>query len=416
MARSTVFRYRQAKQDPIQIGRELKVEAVIVGRLSQHGDTLNVQTEMVDLKNGSQIWGEQYRRKASEIATLQDEIGSDISGQLRVKLTGEQKKYLAVHTTDNNEAYGHYVKGRFYLGQRTREGLYNAIDEFNHAVAVDPRYAQAFAGLATAYIVLFDRGIISNEEASPKIRNSAQRAIELDPTLAEPHAALASLKESDWDWTGAEAEYRNAIALNPNDATSHNWYSNMLGNLGRTKEALEQNEKAIELDPASPQINANHASLLTDMHRYDEAISEFNKLIAREPEFPPYYGFRSLLYWRLGNLDAYVADSVMAMRKGGRQDLAEAFGKGYQRGKLNGACLAVIEVLRNKSKKEYVSPYDMALYYALMGDRDHTFEWLEKAYAERSGRMEYLKVEEFFELFHSDPRYIDLLKRMGFPQ
>jgi predicted Zn-dependent protease len=190
----------------------------------------------------------------------------------------------------------------------------------------------------------------------------------------------------------------------------------LLGNLGRTKEALGENEKALELDPASPQINANHASLFTEMHRYDEAMAEFNKLIAREPEFPQYYDFRSLLYWRLGNLDAYVADSVMAMRKSGRQDVAKAFASGYQTGKLKGACLAIIEVMKNKSKKGYESPYQMALYHALMGDRDHTFEWLEKAYAERSGGMEYLKVEVFFESFHSDPRFIDLLKRMGFPQ
>jgi serine/threonine protein kinase len=197
MARSTVFRYRQAQQDPLQIGRDLKVGAVIVGRLSQHGDTLNVETEMVDVSNGSQIWGEQYQRKASDIATLQDDIASDISGTLRLKVSGEEKK----HATENAEAYQLYVKGRFYLEQRTRESLYKALDQFNQAIAKDPNYAQAHAGSADAYILLFDRGMISNNEASPKIRSAAQRAIELDPTLAEPHAALAVLKEqADWDW------------------------------------------------------------------------------------------------------------------------------------------------------------------------------------------------------------------------
>ena len=417
MARSTVFRYRQAQQDPLQIGRELKVGAVIVGRLTQHGDTLNVETEMVDVSNGSQIWGEQYRRKASDIATLQDDIASDISSQLRMKVSGEDKKHLAEHATENGEAYQLYVKGRFYLEQRTRESLYKAVDQFNEAVAKDPNYAQAYTGLSDAYVLLFDRGMISNAEAAPKIRSAAQRAIELDPTLAEPHAALAVLKEqADWDWAGAEAEYRKAIALNPNDATSHHWYASLLQNLGRFEEALTENEKALALDPASPQINANHTSILTDMRRYDDAMAELNRLIAANPEFPPYYGYRGVVYWHLGNQDAYVTDLVMAMKKNGRPESAEAFTAGYQKAKLKGACTALIEVLKNRSQREYVSPYEIAVQYALMGDRDHTFEWLEKAYSERSGRMEYIKVEDSFEPFHSDSRYIDLLRRMGLPQ
>jgi TolB-like protein/Tfp pilus assembly protein PilF len=417
MARSTVFRYRQAQQDPLQIGRELKVGAVIVGRLTQHGDTLNLETEMVDVSNGSQIWGEQYRRKASDIATVQDDIASDISGQLRMKVSGEEKKRLAEHATENAEAYQLYVKGRFYLEQRTRESLYKALEQFNQAVAKDPNYAQAYTGLADAYILLLDRGWISNDEASSKIRSAAQRAVELDPTLAEPHAALAVLKEqADWDWAGAEAEYRKAIGLNPNDATSHHWYADLLSNLGRPKEALAENEKALALDPASPQINANHADFLTQMHRYDDAMAELNRLIAANPEFPPYYGIRSSVYWHLGNQDAYVTDRVMAMKESGRPEWAEAFAVGYRKAKLKGACAALIEVLKNESQREYVSPYQIARYYALMGDRDHTFEWLEKAYAERSGLMESIKTEDVFEPFHSDPRYIDLLKGMGLPQ
>src|SRR5713101_572292 len=413
MARTTVFRYRQAQQDPLQIGRDLKVGAVIVGRLTQHGDTLNVETEMVDVSNGSQIWGEQYQRKASDIATLQDDIASDISGQLRMKVSFEKRK----DATENAEAYQLYVKGRFYLAQRTRESLYKALDQFNQAVAKDPNYAQAYAGLADTYILLFDRGLISNNEASPKIRSAAQRAMELDPTLADPHAALAVLKEADWDWAGAEAEYRKAIGLNPNDATSHQWYAILLQNLGRTKDALPEIEKALALDPASPQINANHASILIDMHRYDDAVAELSRLIATNPEFPPNYGFRAAAYWHLGNQDAFVANEVMAMKKNGRRpERAEAFIAGYRKAKLKGACTALIEVLKSDSQREYVSPYEIARYYALMDDRDHTFEWLEKAYAERAGRMEYIKTEDVLEPFHSDPRYLDLLKRMGLPQ
>jgi serine/threonine protein kinase/TolB-like protein/Tfp pilus assembly protein PilF len=415
MARTTVFRYRQAQQDPLQIGRDLKVGAVIVGRLTQHGDTLNVDTEMVDVSNGSQIWGEQYQRKASDIATLQDDIASDISGQLGLKVSGSgnEKK----HATENAEAFQLYVKGRFDLEQRTREGIYKALDEFNQAIAKDPKYAQAYAGLADAYIILFDREWISNIEARPKIRSAAQQAIELDPTLAEPHAALATLKEeADWDWAGAEAEYRKAIALNPNDVTSHHWYSVLLENLGRTKEALTEIEKALALDPASPQINSNHADILIHLHRTEDALADLNRLIAANPEFPPNYVFRADAYRRMGNEDAYVADLVMSMKKNGRAERADAFAAGYRKANLKGACTALIEVLKNESQKGYGAPNEIAIYYALMGDRDHTFEWLEKGYAERSGRMEYIKAEDSFEPFHSDPRYIDLLKRMGLPQ
>ena len=174
MARSTVFRYRQAQQDPLQIGRDLKVRAVIVGRLSQHGDTLHVQTEMVDVSNGSQIWGDQYRRRASDIATVQDDIASGISAQLQLQLTGEEEKQLSTHGTQNSEAYQHYVKGRFYLEQRTRESLRKAVDEFKQAIANDANYPEAFAGLATGYIVLVDRDIIPRQEAAPKIRSAAR--------------------------------------------------------------------------------------------------------------------------------------------------------------------------------------------------------------------------------------------------
>ncbi len=413
MARTTVFRYQKAQQDPLQIGRDLKVGAVIVGRLSQHGDTVSVETEMVDVRNGSQIWGEQYHRRASDIATVQDDIASDISGKLRMKVSGEEQK----HATRNADAYQLYVKGRFYLAQRTRESIYKALDQLNEAIAKDPNYAQAYSGLAYAYILLFDRGWISPGEASPKIRSAAQRAIELDPTMAEPHASLAALKElADWDWAGAEDEYRKAIGLNPNDATSHHWYALLLENLGRFNEALTEVEKSLALDPASPQANANHAGILTDMHRTDVALAELNRLIAGNPEFPVNYRERGDVYWRLGNQAAAVADYATAMKKDGRAEWAEKFTAGYEKAKMIGACTAMIEVLKNEAQKEYVSPNDVARYYGLMGDRDHTFEWLEKGYAERASRMEYLKVESYLESVHSDRRYIDLLKRMGLPQ
>ena len=417
IARSTVFRYRQAQQDPIQIGRDLKVGAVVVGRLSQHADTVNVETEMVNVSNGTQIWGEQYRRKISELATVQDDIASDISGQLRLKLTGEEKKQLTAHATENSEAYQHYIKARYHLERRTRESFAAAIDEFNQAIAKDQNYAEAYAGLADAYMLQLDREFIPASEAGPKMRSAIQQALEINPNLGAAHAALAVLKEEvDWDWSGAEAEYRKAIELNPNDALSHHFYSLMLENLIRLPESWAENQKALALDPASPQANANQAGLLVDMHRYDEAMRKLADLIAANPDFPAYYGTRAAAYWHLGNEEKFVADMVMAMTKSGRTDKAEALGGGYRKAKLKGACTAMIELLKRKSQTEYVSPFEIATFYAAMEDRDHTFEWLEKAYQERSGRMEYLKADDMLQPLHSDPRFQDLVRRMGLPQ
>jgi len=417
MARSTVFRYRQAQQDPLQIGRDLKVGAVIVGRISQHGDIVNIETEMVEVSNGSQIWGEQYRRKASELATVQDDIASDISGQLRLKLTQEERKQVAAHATENSAAYESYVKARFNLAKRTPESLQNALSQFNDAISKDPNYAEAYGGVAEAYLLLLDRGIISTSEGAPKSRTAAQRAIELNPALAEPHAVLGDLKSAaDWDWAGAEAEFRKAISLNPNDAPLHHAYSILLYSEGRAQASLAENEKARVLDPASLQINANHASFLIPLHRYDEALAELNKLIASNPEFPVFYDNRASVYWHEGNLDAFAENEVASFKASGKTQEAEAFANGYREAKLKGACTAVIEVLKEKGRREYVSPYAIAIYYATMGDRDHTFEWLEKAYQEHSTALEYLKVEDSFEAFHSDPHYIDLLKRVGLPQ
>jgi len=241
--------------------------------------------------------------------------------------------------------------------------------------------------------------------------------MELDPTLAQPHTELATLKESlDWDWAGAEAEFRKAIELNPNDATVHHWYSVLLQNLGRIAEASEEIHKAQALDPASPQIKANVAGILIVTHRYDEAIGELNKPIASDPDFATGYGYRAWTRWRQGNQEAFIADLATSQLKGGRADAAETLRAGYGKGGLKGACSAMIEFLMKKSRTEYVSPYGIAVFYAVMGDLDHTFEYLEKAYREHSGRMEYIKDEDAFEGLRSDPRYVDLLRRMGLPQ
>lgn len=415
-ARSTVFHYRQGQQDPLQVGGQLHVRAVVVGRLSQRGDTVSVETEMVDVTNGSQIWGEQYRRRTSDIATMQDEIAGDISGQLRLKLTGEEKKRLSEHATQNSQAYQRYVKGRFYLEQRTPDSFYKAIDQFNQAIAEDPAYADAYTGMADAYTLLLDNGEMSPNEAFPKIRGAAQRALELNPDLVQPHADLASLKEFEWDWAGAETEYRKAISLNPNEPLPHLWYSILLANVGRIKESDDERRKAQALDPSSMQINRLVAESLLATHREDEAIAELDKLIAANPRFGPFYETRAEAHLRRGDQNAFVSDLATAMMKHGRSERATALTAGFKKGGLKGAARAVIGVLNQESHTKYVSAYSMARWYALIGEPDRAFELLEKAFAERDSDLEYIKTEFLFEDLHGNPRYRDLLRRMGLPQ
>ena len=255
MARTTVFRYKGHEDDPQKIGRDLGVGAVLVGRIEPRGDRLTVQTELVDVATGSQLWGGQYNRKLADLVAVQDEISQEISDKLRLRLSGEEKSRFSTAGTVNPEAYQLYLQGRFYWNKRTEEGLKKALAYMNQALAKDPKYAQAYSGLADCYVVMADHRYMAANEAYPKGKSAAQRALELDPKLAEPHAALASaLEDYDYNWTGAEAEYNRAVELDPNSATAHQWYGLFLMNLGRLDEARQQIDLARGLDPLSLQI------------------------------------------------------------------------------------------------------------------------------------------------------------------
>ncbi|PYX15832.1 MAG: hypothetical protein DMG87_17920 [Acidobacteria bacterium] len=287
MARTTVFHYKGRDADPQKVGRDLNVRAVLTGTFVQHGDSVRVQTELVEVSNGSQIWGEQYDRKMADISTVQQEIARDISDKLRLRLTGEESKRLNKKATQSEEAYDLYLKGRYYWNKRSPEAFKQAVQFFTAATDKDPTYALAWSGLADTYSLMSGYGgSMPLKDAHPKAKAAALKAVELDDSLAEAHTSLGFAKEAEWDWTGAEKEYTKAIELNPNYATAHHWYSALLSALGKQGEALAEAERAIKLDPLSLPVKTNLGDLYAGTGRFDEAIQQYRKTLEINPKYP----------------------------------------------------------------------------------------------------------------------------------
>ena len=420
LARSTVFHYKGRETDPQKVGHDLNVRGVLTGTFVQHGDSVRVQAELVNVTNGSQMWGEQYDRKMSDIAAVQEEIAEDISDKLRLRLTGEEKNRLNKRPVVNAEAYDSYLKGRYYWNKRTPEGLKNAQAAFLAAIDKDPTYALAYAGLSDTYNLMSNYSVMPPLEAKPKARAAAIKAIELDESLCEAHTSLASSKEDEWDWLNAEKEYRRAIELNANYATAHHWYSLLLTKLGRLDEALSEANRALELDPLSPAIGQNVGDVYAFMGHNSEAIVQYRKTIALDPSF-------ASVHFALGVIlisDKHYEEGFSEIRKEAeavhdpeRVRLATSILETLRKAGFQAATLASIRADLSRSAQEYVPPYGIAYRYAAIGDKEHAFEWLEKAYQAHDDSLPYLKVDpDLRKTLGSDPRYSELLRRMGLPQ
>jgi TolB-like protein/Tfp pilus assembly protein PilF len=416
LARSTVFRFRGQSDDPQKIGTSLKVRAVLTGRLVQRGDTLKLETELVDVSTGSQLWGEQYSRKLSDAAGLEQEIATDISEKLRGRVSAEQKAKLTQRATENAEAYQLYLKGQYFLFKLTEEDGRKEIRYFQEAIDADPHYALPYTGLATAYIAFSDTSLPAGE-AIPKAKEAVKRALALDDSLPEGHRALADiLFNYDWDWAAAEREYTRAIQLNPNSAEAYHQYAWPLAMSGRTSEALVQLKRAQQLDPLSLFIATDMNVPYYVERRYDLSTEQSRKVIEMEPSF-------YLAHYTLAVAAAQQHDYTTAVSEFQKaRSLSDVpwndagLGYVYASSGRKAEALQIIADLKAKTKQRYVSSYAVATVYAGLGDRDKAFEWLEKAYQERSPGLTWLKVEPMLDGIRSDPRYADLLHRMGLPQ
>ncbi len=416
MARTTVFRFKGREDDPQKIGRDLGVGAVLVGRLQPRGDLLTVQTELVDVATGSQLWGEQYNRRLADLLPMQDEISREISEKLRLRLTGEEKSRLASARAVNPDAYQLYLQGRFYWNKRSVEGIKKALDYMNQAVTKDPTYALAYAGLADCYAVVPSRGHIPQEEASTKGKAAAMRALELDPLLAEPHAALAKFRESEFDWVGAESEYKRAIELNPNYPTGHHWYGLLLANLGRLEEARGQIQMARRLDPLSLQIQHSVAALYAFVHQFDQAIEELHKILEMDPNFPLALDYLGWAYETKGMYREAAAEWQKYYLVEHREAAAVGWENATDEASYRRAVARVLALRKEQAKKEYVGPFVFANLYLRLGEKEQALTWLEKAYQEHSAGLLYLRMDPFYyDPLRSDPRFQDLLRRIGLP-
>jgi eukaryotic-like serine/threonine-protein kinase len=419
MSRASVFHYKGRDVDPQVVARDLRVDGVITGRIVQRGDQLIVSAELIDARTNHNLWGDQYDRKLSDVLVVQQEITSAISAKLREHLSGETQKAVAKGGTKDPEAYQLYLKGTYYWEKRTPESLEKSKDYFNQAIDKDPSYALAYVGLANYYSVVPDYSPISNSEILPKERSAAQKAVAIDDTLAESHTSLASAYWDSWDWDAAEREFKRALELNPNYGNAQHWYGLFLSWLARHAEAIPHLRRAVELDPLNLQYNSNLGQVLGQARQYDASVEQLKRTLEIDPNYGQAHLQLSLEYRNMGKYDVWLEE----WKKGAalfddREDLAiaEEVARVYFQSGRKSALAREIELRKQLAKRRYVDPTEIAYRYADVGDKDQAFLWLEKAYAEKARGLQSIKAGHAFEPFHSDPRYIDLLKRMGLPQ
>jgi serine/threonine protein kinase/tetratricopeptide (TPR) repeat protein len=414
IARSSVFRYKGKDADPLKAGGELGVRAVLTGRLLQRGDSLIVSAELVDVRNNKQLWGEQYNRKVADALAVQQEISREITEKLSLRLSGEEQQRLVRRDTANPEAYQFYLRGRFYWNKRTADGIRKAIEQFQQAIDRDPNYALGYVGLADCYILLEEYAGVPSNETLPKARAAADRALQLDDTLAEAHTSSASIYDHQWRWAEAEREFRRAISLNPNYPTTHHWFSVHLMTKRQFDEAQKEIKRAQELDPLSPIIGINVANLYLLSGDAGSAVEQCKRIMELDPGFPGGPAQLGLAYLRQRRYEEAIAALEKAAEMSGRSsDLLSDLGNAYAVAGKRAEALAIVKELEASYARREAIEYDVAYVYAGLEDRDRTFEWLEKAFQQRSGTLPAVTWAFGFEALRSDPRYADLVRRMG---
>jgi TolB-like protein/Flp pilus assembly protein TadD len=421
-SRTSAFRYKGKDVQPRTVAHDLGVRAVVSGRVTQQADAITIGTELIDTNEDRQIWGKQYKGKLTDTVALQQELANNLSERLRPSAKQQNLAATKQHT-ENNEAYQSFLKGRYYFWISSDESLGKAIEYFNDAIGFDPAYAPAYSGIAYAYLDLALFDFRPPTEAFPKAKAAALKALEIDPNLAEAHSALGGVSWAyDWDWLTAEKEFEKALELNPASVVSHLQYSFYLATVGRFDDAIREGRRAQELDPLSPYALTSLAYIYTFAHRYDEALVAFGKSVELEPasgvgvlthaEMAWTYAFKGAYtsaiseYGKISKLPNAMEGQVVS---GGRGFVDAVAGKRHE-------ALQIIAQFRTVAESRYADAYMVAAIYSGLGDKNRAFDWLNKGVEERSASMIFLKVDPFFDSLHSDPRFQDLLRRMGLPQ
>jgi TolB-like protein/Flp pilus assembly protein TadD len=418
MSPSTVFTYKGRGVDPREVGHNLHVAVVLQGKVTKFGDALRIKVDLVNATDGTELWGEEYNPKMADILGAQADISRKIVVKLRLRLTGDEEKRLAKPATENPEAYQLYLKGRYYAEKFTQDGVQKGIEYFRQAIDLDPNYALAYAGLAFAYSDGDDDFFLSPHDSMPRASEAAKKALDLDGTLSEAHVEMGKIHYwYDFDWNAAEKELRRAVELGPDDASAHAYYGWYLISAGRTEEGIEESKRALELDPLSTETDTVVGQNFYCARQYDLAIDTLRKSLDMDPNYWLGHAFLGLAYEQNGDLPRALEE----LQKAGKLEpdiawpLAE-LGHVYAIFGKKREAEEILEQLVDRSKQSYVPAYSFAEIYIGLGDKEQALASLEKAYADRSMLMTFIKVDPEFDSLHSDRRFKDLMRRMGLAQ
>jgi len=415
---SVASHYKGKQMDVQKVGKELGVQAVLTGSVGQRGDNLTIGVELDDVRDGKQLWGEQYNRKLVDVLAVQNEIARGVSQELRSQLSAADQQKLTKGSTANPEAYQLYLKGKFYTNKLSKDGLGKGLDYFNQAIAVDPNYGLAYGGLAYNYTQQMD-WFMAPSEVGPKARYAAEKALAIDESDAGAHVSLAiELYWCEWNWAAAEREMKRAIELEPNNLEAHAFYSWFLAPVGRKEEALAEARRAVQVDPLSSLGNFILGSVLMFTRQWDRAMEQLRSAQELDPSYwldPNYLG---RAYEQNGRLPEAIAEFQRACEL--EKDNAETWsglGHAYALSGKKEEARKVLEHLKEMSAHGYVASYNVAVIYAGLGEKDQAFAWLERAYKERSYYMAaYLTTDSRLDNLHSDPRFAELRRRVGLPE
>jgi DNA-binding winged helix-turn-helix (wHTH) protein/TolB-like protein/Tfp pilus assembly protein PilF len=416
---SAVLKYATSEKETAVAGQELKVDSVLEGSIQRLGERLRVTVRLVSVADVSLLWADHFDESFTDIFKVEDSISTKVAAALALKLSGEEQRRLIKRYTDNAEAYQLYLKGRFFWNKRTGEGFKLGIAQFKQAVEKDPGYALAYAGLADSYTGLTFYNFAAPNETMPKAREAATNALAIDSSLAEAHASLAHVKVNyDWEWSDAEKEFRLSIELKPDYATAHQWYAiHYLTPTGQLEEAIQEMKRALDLEPTSLVMNTFLGATLYFAGRYDDAIEQCRKTIEMDSNFAVAHWHLGLAYEQKGMFDDAIAELQQAITLSGSSPLMiAALGHAYAKAGKRSEANRILDELQKLSAVRYVSSYELAAIYVALGEREQAFQRLERSYKERSFHLINLKVRPEFAPLRPDPRFHDLVRRIGLPQ
>ena len=411
---SAVLRYNNANIDPIAAGRALDVEAVLDGKVQRVGDRVRVTVQLLRVADGASLWADQYDEDFTGIFALQDSISAQAARSLTLQLTGNEAALMRKHYTQNAKAYESYLQGRYFWNKRNTASFRKAIEYFEQALAVDSNYALAYAGLADSYIRLNESGAPMNEEAVPKAKAAIMKALAIDDSLGEAHATLGFIKfRHDWDFAGADSEFKRAVELNPNYSEAHQWYAFYLLAVGKTNEADAEIKRGQELDPLSVSFNSNLAIYLFFRHDFERSITQARKTLEMEPDFSQARATLGLSYEQKSSNKEAIAELTKAQQASGDVAMASWLGHALAQDGQTKEARRILSEIEEYAKKNYVPPYNLAVLHVGLGERQQAMDLLEKGFADRSLRPVWVKFDPRLDGLRQDGQFLQLIQRMG---